>query len=145
MEFTGLENVMDDLFTTVYEVQSTDKGKVANFVSDELATDYLTALGATHDPERDIWVQRDEVGNLARIYAVFERHVFEDIPLSLSEASEAFGIKHDTLKRAILEDRLAAIKIDDRNWVTTENAVRAYVNRPRAPKGSKKKADGGED
>lgn len=130
---------MDELMTTVYEVQSTDQGKVGNFASEDLAREYLVSLGAVYDAEKQIWVLRDDAGHLIRIYAVFEREVFENLPLTLSEASHRFGVKHDTLKRAILEGRLSAVKMDDKNWMTTENAVQAYINRPRAPKGSLKK------
>lgn len=72
------------------------------------------------------WVDTNEielVGDGAYQYAP------SDQEMTLDKAATAYGVKHDTLRKAIVEGRLTARKAGDRAWLVTHAAIRAYLNR----------------
>jgi excisionase family DNA binding protein len=52
--------------------------------------------------------------------------------ISLAEAAQRYGLAHGYLRRLIREQKIWGRKIG-RNWVTTDEAVKAYLATERRP------------
>jgi excisionase family DNA binding protein len=75
-----------------------------------------------------VWVEVDEDGDVDAEYEV-RPTVLNDQEMTLDEAAERYGVKHDTLRRAIFDGRLTARKSGERVWLTSHTQMRKYLQR----------------
>lgn len=106
------------------------------FDSRQGAIDYIKLRGARPvDGAPDVWrmsmkdgsdVLLDVPPGVDVLLIAIPRTVMLDVPISLADAELRYGVRADTLKHAILQNRLRGMKIG-RNWTTTDDAMRQFV------------------
>lgn len=88
---------------------------------------WLTARGARHEERTGLWLEFDKDGDVDVEYEI-RPVVLNDEEMTLAEAAERYGVKHDTLRRAANEGRLNAPRRGHDRRVT-HASVRAYLAR----------------
>lgn len=100
---------------------------LAIFTEPGAAEAWLTARGARLEPQTGMWLEFDEDGDVDAEYEI-RPIVLNDEEMTLAEADERYGVKHDTLRRAANEGRLNAPRRGHDRRVT-HAAMRAYLAR----------------
>lgn len=89
---------------------------------------WLTARNARLEQRTGLWVEVDEDGDVDAEYEV-RAVVLNDQEMTLDEAAERYGVKHDTLRRAIFDGRLTARKSGERVWLVSHAQMKKYLSR----------------
>ena len=89
---------------------------------------WLTARGARHETRTGLWVEFDDDGDVDAEYDI-RPLVVNDQGMTLDEAAEKYGVKHDTLRRAIFDGRLTARKSGERVWLVSHTQMQKYLQR----------------
>lgn len=89
---------------------------------------WLTARGASLEQRTGLWVEFDDDGDVDAEYEV-RAVVLNDQEMTLDEAAERYGVKHDTLRRAIFDGRLTARKSGERVWLVSHAQMKSYLSK----------------
>jgi excisionase family DNA binding protein len=111
-----------------YQVVNMAGQVLAIFTQAGDAEAWLKARNARLEQRTGLWIEVDDDGDVDAEYDI-RPVVVNDQEMTLDEAAEKYGVKHDTLRRAIFDGRLTARKSGERVWLTSHTQMRKYLQR----------------